>query len=435
MKTNFVLALFISATIFSSCSKGGGGAPDIEPSVTPVGTNDGTAVTKTIGSAGGGITSTDGQIELIIPAGALAANTDITVQPITNNAPNGRGKAYRCTPDGLQFAKDITIKLHYDEEEAALTKPEYMQAAYQTIDGTWKLIENITNDVATKTVMAKVNHFTDFSGFDVMRLLPASLYLKPSASGNLEISYAGLTPDNFLSFAIALLQQPAVWKVNDVTNGNSTHGTIQATAPVKATYTAPASAPVINPAMISVEINMPFIVNGQRFNKGILTGNAYIIGGKYSVLIESAFDLTIGTSEKFRIKDQVSFIVNLVGTTVTITNIQNSVATIQKIANSPVQCNTEVTSSGTGGIHLLDGDITGFVNPLDHEVYLSFNQTGAITHPKATTTCTGNTPGNIELIAANSTGGGLDFLDNSQQQVKNETSTIHTLKYTIIPLP
>src|SRR5687767_14935758 len=116
MKKNFVLLLLFTATIVVSCKKdGGGGGLDVTPAVTPVGANDGTPISKTIGSGGGGITSSDGEMELIIPAGALTADTEITIQPIANNAPNGRGKAYRCTPNGLQFAKDITIKLKYTE--------------------------------------------------------------------------------------------------------------------------------------------------------------------------------------------------------------------------------------------------------------------------------------------------------------------------------
>lgn len=434
-KYSLILIVLLALTTFSACKKGSGGIPEPEPTITPVGTNDGTAITKTIGSAGGGVISADGAIELIIPPGALATNTDITIQPITNNIPTGRGKAYRFTPDGQQFSKDITIKFHYTDEDAAVTKPEYMQVAFQNADGTWKVVNKVTNDVAAKTINASVNHFTDFSQFDIMRLIPASAYLKTGQTENFEISYVGMSGENMVTFGLQLLREPAAWKANGVTNGNSTHGTIQSTAPVKATYTAPATSPAINPVVVSAEINIPFTVDGVRFNKGILTANAFIIGGKYSLLIESSVDIGIGTGEKFRVNDNVTFTINLVGATATITNIQNTVATIQKVENSPVNCNTVVNTVGTGGINLLDGDITAFVNPLDKTVYISINQTGNIVHPTATTTCGSNTPGNIKLLAANSTGGSLEFIDNGVQQVKTETSTIHTLKYTFIPLP
>src|SRR5688500_17320870 len=112
-KYSLILIVLLALTTFSDRKKGVGGTPESVPSSTPVGTNDGTAITKTIGSAGGGAISADGEVELIIPPGALATNTDITIQPITNNIPTGRGKAYRFTPDGQQFSKDITIKFHY----------------------------------------------------------------------------------------------------------------------------------------------------------------------------------------------------------------------------------------------------------------------------------------------------------------------------------
>src|SRR5215211_4697592 len=132
MKKNIVPVILVIAAAFAACSKGsgGGGTPKVEPSVTTVGTNSGTAVTKTIGSSGGTVVSDDGEVELIIPSGALSANTDITIQPITNNIPTGR-TSYRFTPNGQQFAKDVTIKFHYEENDVAATKPEYMQVAFQ----------------------------------------------------------------------------------------------------------------------------------------------------------------------------------------------------------------------------------------------------------------------------------------------------------------
>ena len=53
---------------------------------------NGIPVSKTIGS-GGGTVSIDGAVEIEIPAGALSADTEITIQPVTNNAPNGNGNA------------------------------------------------------------------------------------------------------------------------------------------------------------------------------------------------------------------------------------------------------------------------------------------------------------------------------------------------------
>ena len=51
-KNRILLVLFMAAMTLAACKKDGSDKPDLKPAITPVGTNDGTAVTKTIGSAG-----------------------------------------------------------------------------------------------------------------------------------------------------------------------------------------------------------------------------------------------------------------------------------------------------------------------------------------------------------------------------------------------
>ena len=62
---------------------------NLKPEVEPAGTTTSDPVSQVIGSGGGSISSTDGNIELIVPAGALDSNTTITMQPITNTCPGG----------------------------------------------------------------------------------------------------------------------------------------------------------------------------------------------------------------------------------------------------------------------------------------------------------------------------------------------------------
>lgn len=435
MKKNILIVMMLAAAL-AGCSKGGGGgAPVVEPQKTPVGTNDGTAVTKTIGTAGGTVLSDDGEIELIIPAGALAANTDISIQPITNNAPNGRGKAYRCTPDGQQFAKDITIKFHYTEEEAAATKPEYMRVAFQESDGTWKVIESITNDVAGKSISAKVNHFTDFTEFDIMRLVPPSLYLKSGETKAIEISFAGMSTDGKLTSSLAILANPVVWKANGVQGGNSETGTLSEVNKIKQNFKAPASVPAINPVTISAELNIPFVIDGQSFNKGILTGSAYITGNNYGVIIEHEYTFQIGTLEKFMMKDKVSFNIHIVGTQGIVDNLENSTPTITKIAESPAGCVTEFTRKGTGTLHVDDvGSIDVFVNPLDKIIYVSSDGFTGLELPIIRTVCNGGPPGINELPIAFWGFQSFEINDNGQSQFINETEPNSKTTITITPM-
>src|SRR5215813_10088843 len=68
------------------------------PDSTGFGIPDGQLVSKEIGPSGGTIVSDDGRMELIFPADALTASTSTSIQPVTNLAPNGAGKAYKCEP-------------------------------------------------------------------------------------------------------------------------------------------------------------------------------------------------------------------------------------------------------------------------------------------------------------------------------------------------
>lgn len=104
--------------------------------VTPVGTPIGEVSRKTIDAAGGKLTSADGTIEIIIPAGALNTATEISIQPISNELASGVGTAYRLTPHGEQFNKPVTITFHYKEEEVLNTVPELLAIAYQDEKGT-----------------------------------------------------------------------------------------------------------------------------------------------------------------------------------------------------------------------------------------------------------------------------------------------------------
>jgi hypothetical protein len=102
----------------------------IEPSdSTGFGTPDGTLVSKQIGPAGGKIVSDDGRIELIFPPGAVTESTSISIQPTTNPAPNGAGKAYQFEPSGIQFKKPVQIIFHYSDDEAE-TCPGFNGSCY-----------------------------------------------------------------------------------------------------------------------------------------------------------------------------------------------------------------------------------------------------------------------------------------------------------------
>ena len=88
-----------------------------------------------IGAGGGSVATPDGRIAVTIPAGALAANTLISIQPLTNTAHGKIGAAYRLTPDDQIFLMPVTIAFTYTDEEVAGSAAEFLGAAFQTAAG------------------------------------------------------------------------------------------------------------------------------------------------------------------------------------------------------------------------------------------------------------------------------------------------------------
>ena len=92
MKNTILLyaALAICIAINVGCKKDSSGTNPIEsdkPLVTLVGTPTGPAVTASIDASGGKLSSADGMLQLIVPAGAVSVATTFSIQPITNHCP------------------------------------------------------------------------------------------------------------------------------------------------------------------------------------------------------------------------------------------------------------------------------------------------------------------------------------------------------------
>lgn len=134
MKRFFFCALWATAFLFSACKKENAGTDSSYSGgvPTPVGTPDGSAkVQKTIGTDGGTLTSSDGQIKLTIPAGALPSPQEVSIQAISNQNPLAVKKAYRLLPHGVAFAKPVTIVFSYSNDDVQNSLPEALGIAYQ----------------------------------------------------------------------------------------------------------------------------------------------------------------------------------------------------------------------------------------------------------------------------------------------------------------
>src|SRR5450432_2942200 len=155
-----IAAFACSCVKTSSTGNNSSGSSDTSAAVTAIGTPIGSPVTKTIGAAGGTIISGDGRAELIIPAGALSSGLAISIQPITNECPNGAGVAYDFLPNGTKFLIPATLTIHYTDDDINGTDPYLLNLATQDSLNEWQV--NIFKDVDTvgKTIIFDLNHFS-----------------------------------------------------------------------------------------------------------------------------------------------------------------------------------------------------------------------------------------------------------------------------------
>jgi hypothetical protein len=257
--------IMLIAALASSCVKtsspgnnltgnNSSGNSDTSAAITAIGTPIGSPVTKTIGAAGGTIISTDGRAELNIPAGALLSDLAITIQPITNECPNGVGVAYDFLPNGTKFLTPATFTLHYTDDDINGTDPYLLNLAFQDSVDEWQV--DIFKDVDTvgKTVKFDVSHFSNRAVQADVKLGPA---IKISAKNGTDFTEnqqgvfvvsQGSTPGQLTGDVdsdpdLVPLPTPNPISDNKVSNwtlsAGSQNGNLSATRGSVVTYTAP----------------------------------------------------------------------------------------------------------------------------------------------------------------------------------------------------
>lgn len=242
--------------------------PTVVPTPTAVGVDDGGAMSATIGATGGSMTTADGKIALTIPAGALASDTVISIQPITNHAHGGLGAGYRFSPDGQTFALPVALEFAYTDQDLAGSDSAILGAAFQTVAGYWTWLSTPTVDSVGKTVSISTTHFSDFSLVQGYRLQPLSKTLRVDESLALQVAFCypatdsdltplGLSCDTDVPQSdVAAPFVISEWSVNGNAGGDATVGTVSGNGP-SATYQAPATQPTPNTVAVSARVNLP----------------------------------------------------------------------------------------------------------------------------------------------------------------------------------
>lgn len=263
---NRILTVLSFAVLFlSSCKKDDASIPSGNETgvITTPGIPQGTATTKMIDANGGVIQTPDGNIKIEIPAGALEAGANISIQPITNTNTAGRGQAYRLSPHDVSFKKPVTISFAYGDI-AISTAPEALGISYQHQNGVWMALGGVQLDKTAKTIKVNTTHFSDWSFFEVLSLTPQESSIAPSGTVDLKLVrhlpladlLAPLVPGKELEIVTEQPMEKEYLKQWHLEGDGQL-------LPLGsfATYKAPAQAPAINPVTVWVELNLP--QNGQ----------------------------------------------------------------------------------------------------------------------------------------------------------------------------
>ncbi len=237
-------------------SDDGGGNNNPEPQATAPGTPNGAATNAIIGAAGGTIVSDDGSFSIDVPAGALASDTDITIQPITNTAWGGLRNGYRLTPDGLTFTQPVDLVFDVAPQDLAGSHPDFLDVAFQTSEGFWQVVENPRYDDAAGTFTVSTTHFTDYSLTQGLQIRPPTANVGTGGTVDLNVKYCfEEVIDGVIIVYNCDVPNPATysnWSVNGIPGGNATVGRVVSTGGASARYTAPSSVPQNNPVAVSV---------------------------------------------------------------------------------------------------------------------------------------------------------------------------------------
>ncbi|MDQ6683745.1 MAG: hypothetical protein M3Z16_01345, partial [Pseudomonadota bacterium] len=154
------------AIALAGCGGGGSDDPPLPPAtvpdaapippakvaVTAVGAAQGVAIQKMVPTAGDTVVSADGRLTIEIPAGALAAPTMISIQPLSNQSPGGLGTAYRLGPDGITFTSPVKLTFTPASGDLRGTELPALRVAWQSADGHWNSIKAVKRDDTAKTV-------------------------------------------------------------------------------------------------------------------------------------------------------------------------------------------------------------------------------------------------------------------------------------------
>jgi hypothetical protein len=420
------------------------GNNDTSAAITAIGTPVGTSVTKTIGTAGGTITSADGRAELNIPAGALSSDLPISIQPITNECPNGIGVAYEFLPSGTKFLIPATLTLHYTDDDINGTDPYLINMAVQDSLNEWRV--DILKDVDTvgKTIIFDVSHFSS-------RAFQAMVKVQPTITA---VSGTDFTENQQGNFIVSQGSRSTQLSGEDDGNGDylpplpvaipvsdnkvsswtlsagSQNGSLSPTSGSRVTYTAPNTIPQVKTVTAYAKVLINAVSIDRRKHKSQVSPGYIILSIKLHLhptdmnfSIKIIFNTTDASGyQQDKYHDEATFELDVKNYLVSIPNdkIQNSAPTVTPSSFVSGSTRVDWQADQYGVINVTGG--TGYLT-MDS---LNFNQRNValfIIHSNTMTPTFKTTylpTGNVSIVQGSSVPGypqGISFIYKDSTQV------------------
>src|SRR6266404_2079633 len=112
-----------------------------------------------VSSAGGTLNVESGAVQIVVPADALASNTNLSVAASTAFANDARvitGTPFEFGPTGTNFAKPVFLKIKYDAANLPSGTEEAALELYLRTSAGWQAVPGSIVDLTAKVVIAQV---------------------------------------------------------------------------------------------------------------------------------------------------------------------------------------------------------------------------------------------------------------------------------------
>lgn len=284
-----------------------------EPAATPLGIPIGTPITASIGVSGGTLRSDDGRASLLIPAGALASDTALSITPVMNFAHGGIETAYQLGPEGTTFAIPATLSFVIDEGRLVRSDVNGVGIAYQSTDGLWHWSDAVY-DASAHTLSVQTQHLSSWSLVEGVQMIPGGALVLENASLPLAVvscyvedaATGALAPLGYVcddSSGLAPLYDVDQWAVNGVAGGDGAHGTIEGDGHT-ATYHAPATTPTPPTVRVSARVRRDALGGVVYVFSNLAIGAPHPLAGTVTVRqAQSGVDFTVSLDVALTVVD------------------------------------------------------------------------------------------------------------------------------------